>query len=364
MRSTKSCIYSGLVILAVAGIGVFAVLHSRNQAVRAHACINNLRAMDAADFEQMEKQDALVLSLVPLGTTFSKAVAVLGGNYSTSKTNTEASFYVNFNGLLPGMTNRPHVTFLVRSNVIVWAGYIAYSTGLPEPQMTHLSSLVETNSKPLLYEAPIDQSTNAPSYVQEMFRQMKTPVPLLRAYNLALVELGPAKPQVNCLSAEISPVYNRWEFKFIFTNAPPKVCFMYVYYNGVVRGHYDHNLTGNQGRPLPVSLPVAYARALAALGLETNELGCLSARTIFDIYGDAGWAFTFNPPNESTRAFFAIFCAPKAPPTNGIANANTLLTAAQAESFAGQLAREKGMHIYEITKTTEDFVDGHWMVTF
>jgi hypothetical protein len=129
---TKNHIFIGAAIVAIAGIGVFAVLRPK---IQPGVCINNGRQFDAATLERMQKQDALVLSLVPLGTTFSKAVAVLGSDYSTSKTNAQESFYASFNCLLPGMTNQSSVTFLVSSNVIVWTGYImtGYPMGLPKP---------------------------------------------------------------------------------------------------------------------------------------------------------------------------------------------------------------------------------------
>jgi hypothetical protein len=120
MRISTSYIFIGAVILAVADIGVFLFLRPKDQT---HTVLNNGRPFDDATLAQMKKEDALVLSMVPLGTAFTNAVAALGSDYTTVRFS-DTMYYAQFKCILPGMTNISYVHFRVESNIVVWTGYI------------------------------------------------------------------------------------------------------------------------------------------------------------------------------------------------------------------------------------------------
>jgi len=121
MRLSKSFLFAGGAIAAVVlatGICVFVKSRAETQNT---SCINNLRPILAVA-RQNHPDPQQVLALVPLGTTFSNAVAILGTNYQTSETNAHNSFYVDFFS-----TNLGSFTIQIQSNVEVealdpWAG--------------------------------------------------------------------------------------------------------------------------------------------------------------------------------------------------------------------------------------------------
>jgi hypothetical protein len=53
----------------------------------------------------------------------------------------------------------------------------------------------------------------------------------------------------------------------------------------------------NKSKPPGLSLPVAYERAMIALGSDTNQFHCVSA-TITTEFSDDGWYFTFCSTNS------------------------------------------------------------------
>lgn len=81
-------------------------------------CLNgNLRPLDIdeATRQSLEKRDAYVLSIVPPGTPFSNAMAVLGRHYSVWRS-ADNELVVNFPIIVPGVTNRLYVNFDVTTN--------------------------------------------------------------------------------------------------------------------------------------------------------------------------------------------------------------------------------------------------------
>lgn len=101
-------------ILVLAGIVAAVVLHPKQQA---GYCINNLRPLDidVATRRSLEMRDAYILSIVPPGTPFSNAVAVLGSHYTVWKTPSK-ELLVRFPVIVPGVTNRLYVNFEVTTN--------------------------------------------------------------------------------------------------------------------------------------------------------------------------------------------------------------------------------------------------------
>jgi|GEM_PF-1268093 len=55
----------------------------------------------------------------------------------------------------------------------------------------------------------------------------------------------------------------------------------------------------NNSKPPKMSLPIAYERAVVALGTDTNQFHCVSA-TITTEFSDEGWYFTFCSINHIT----------------------------------------------------------------
>jgi hypothetical protein len=63
-------------------------------------------------------------------------------------------------------------------------------------------------------------------------------------------------------------------------------------YASLIQPPYDNS------KPPKMSLPVAYERAAAALGSDTNRFHCVSA-TITTEFSDEGWYFTFCSTNST-----------------------------------------------------------------
>jgi len=53
-------------------------------------------------------------------------------------------------------------------------------------------------------------------------------------------------------------------------------------------------------KPAPITLHVAYNRALVALGTLTNEFHCLSARVSTELSNNGEWEFVFYSTNTNT----------------------------------------------------------------
>jgi len=118
---TKSLIFVVVTIAAIAGIGTFII--SRPKVQTSYSCINNLPQFPEESIEKMKKQDEQVSALVPLGTTFSNAVAVLGDNFKLI-TNRNRPAYAVFKCTLPGTTNVSYVSFQLENNIVVRTVYM------------------------------------------------------------------------------------------------------------------------------------------------------------------------------------------------------------------------------------------------
>lgn len=59
----------------------------------------------------------------------------------------------------------------------------------------------------------------------------------------------------------------------------------------------------NKAKTPSLSLPVAYERAMSALGSETNEFHCLDAKVTTDFGSDGGWQFTFYSTNSKPKIY-------------------------------------------------------------
>ena len=59
----------------------------------------------------------------------------------------------------------------------------------------------------------------------------------------------------------------------------------------------------NKAKIPSLSLPVAYGRAMSALGSETNEFHCLDAKITTDFGSDGGWQFTFYSTNSKPKIY-------------------------------------------------------------
>jgi hypothetical protein len=116
---TKKYIILGVTILVAIGIGAVMTLARKPQK---YTCINNRRQTEAPDI--FIKRDAYVLSIVPPGTSFSNAVAILGSRYTRLTTNSDQLFYVSFPCSIPGVTNKLHATLLVTNNIVAGIGYL------------------------------------------------------------------------------------------------------------------------------------------------------------------------------------------------------------------------------------------------
>src|SRR5215471_7531877 len=60
----------------------------------------------------------------------------------------------------------------------------------------------------------------------------------------------------------------------------------------------------DNAKPPALSLPVAYGRALTALGSATNELHCIGARVDADFSEGGEWEFAFYSTNTPPKARF------------------------------------------------------------
>jgi hypothetical protein len=116
---TKNHIIIGATILAAIGIGAAVTLARKSQS---YTCINNLRQTEVPDI--FVKRDDYILSIVPPGTSFSNAVAILGSRYTRLTTNSDESFYVSFPCSIPNVTNKLHATLLVTNNIVAGIGYL------------------------------------------------------------------------------------------------------------------------------------------------------------------------------------------------------------------------------------------------
>lgn len=57
----------------------------------------------------------------------------------------------------------------------------------------------------------------------------------------------------------------------------------------------------NNATPPSLSLPVAYERAMGALGSATNQFHCLSATVTTDFGAEGQWQFTFYSTNSRPK---------------------------------------------------------------
>jgi len=104
---SKSFVFTIAAIATIVLVtGVCAFIKSRPKAVP---------QMDEKSIEIAHKFESNSLVLIPDGTTFSNAVAILGTDYTTSETNTDGAFYVVFNNTNVG----GGVRFSVKSNAVV-----------------------------------------------------------------------------------------------------------------------------------------------------------------------------------------------------------------------------------------------------
>jgi hypothetical protein len=71
--------------------------------------------------------------------------------------------------------------------------------------------------------------------------------------------------------------------------------------SAVFAGYY---VPWDKAKPPTLSLPVAYERALAALGAATNELHCISARVDTDFSRAGEWEFAFYSTNTPPKTKF------------------------------------------------------------
>jgi hypothetical protein len=69
--------------------------------------------------EQWRRQEAKFYSIVPRGSTFSSAMAILGKDFTTVS-NDPTWFYAEFRCELPGDDHLSTVTLVVRSNIVEW----------------------------------------------------------------------------------------------------------------------------------------------------------------------------------------------------------------------------------------------------
>jgi hypothetical protein len=60
----------------------------------------------------------------------------------------------------------------------------------------------------------------------------------------------------------------------------------------------------NKSKPPSISLPVAYERAVAALGSATNEFHCISASVTTEFTSEGEWYFTFYSTNSNSMPKF------------------------------------------------------------
>ena len=57
----------------------------------------------------------------------------------------------------------------------------------------------------------------------------------------------------------------------------------------------------DNSKPTGLPLPIAYDKAMNALGSSTNEFHCLSANVSTDFGPDGGWQFTFYSTNSKPK---------------------------------------------------------------
>ena len=58
----------------------------------------------------------------------------------------------------------------------------------------------------------------------------------------------------------------------------------------------------NHSKPPGMALPAAYERAVMALGPDTNQFHCVSARITTDFTAEGEWYFTFCSTNDKVRS--------------------------------------------------------------
>jgi len=112
---SKHFIFTVAAIVAVAAIGSFAFSRSK---VRTGVSINNMRPFPPEVYDQWKKEEAKIYSFVPVASTFSNAVAVLGSDY-TAVTNGDV-YWAEFRSVLPGDTNVSDVVLRVQDDKIEW----------------------------------------------------------------------------------------------------------------------------------------------------------------------------------------------------------------------------------------------------
>lgn len=121
--------------IAVAVVGLGAFVFSRPKAVP--CCIQSMRPYPPEVYEQWHREEARVLAVLPKCSTFSNAVAILGSDYTTVS-NDDTLFWVDFNCVLPGMTNKSDIIFLVENGIVEWRPMEPLSMKFP-PYQHHAS---------------------------------------------------------------------------------------------------------------------------------------------------------------------------------------------------------------------------------
>ena len=131
MRISKNIVFAVAGLLVVALVTAVAVrIKSLPRTIRGGemrptsrpgtAVITNLRQLDMTDpeirefSETMDQSRARIRALVPEGTHFSNAVAVLGSDFETIP----AAGLVRFRFKFPGATDQSYIVFAVKSNVV------------------------------------------------------------------------------------------------------------------------------------------------------------------------------------------------------------------------------------------------------
>ena len=125
MRISRTFVFIGAVILVIAGVGVFQSSRHKTR----YVSIEYQRPYPPETIEQWDKQKARIYSIVPLDSTFSNAVAVLGSDF-TAVTNGDV-YWADFRSALPGDTNVSDVVLRVQDDKIEWLPFAPPSLKFP-----------------------------------------------------------------------------------------------------------------------------------------------------------------------------------------------------------------------------------------
>ena len=106
----------GVLVLATLATGIFLFVRARPGVP---GVLNNQRPHPPEQYEQWRREEAAFYSIVPRGSTFSNAVAILGRDF-TIVSNDSNWFYAEFKYPLRGGNPLSIVTVVVRSNIAKW----------------------------------------------------------------------------------------------------------------------------------------------------------------------------------------------------------------------------------------------------